>query len=357
MMTDVGEIDDMTKLPLFKIMYGPLQESAQMIIHVGPLECLPKDEDQSYTLKKHVMNLESKINNNSDSVIQHDQELLNMKSDLESKINENNDTIIQKVDECKEKVQELASKDIQHDQEFLNMKSDLESKINENNDTIVKKDEECKEKVQELTAKDIQHDNKLQALITKDSQHDNKLQELTKKDSELTNKLQGLTAKDSQHDQEIETIESDLESTKKTISKSEGGVECPLHMPKTLIIDGGCYMFVDQTKTFNDAKSYCQSKSGRLFEPRTIHTNKLVYDKGFEVLKNYMWVGIISKNGKSGPWKFATSGENVVQKMWLSGEPDQGGNEICVYYNNSWKTEKWRDTRCTTTCYFICEFV
>ena len=51
MMTDVGEINDMTKLPLFKIMYGPLQESAQMIIHVGPLECLPKGEDQRYSLK------------------------------------------------------------------------------------------------------------------------------------------------------------------------------------------------------------------------------------------------------------------------------------------------------------------
>ena len=125
MMTDVGEINDMTKLPLFKIMYGPLQESAQMIIHVGPLECLPKGEDQRYSLKKHVM-------------------------DLESMIDENNGTIAKNDEECKEKLQELATKDIQQEQEIENMKLNLESRIDENNETIVKKAEECKEKVQEL---------------------------------------------------------------------------------------------------------------------------------------------------------------------------------------------------------------
>ena len=283
----------------------PLHESAQMIVHVGPLECLPKEEDQSYSLRKHVM-------------------------DLESKIDENNDTIVKNDEECKEKVQELASKDVQHDQEFLNMKSDLESKINENNDTIVKKDEECKEKVQELAAKDIQHDNKLQALTTKDSEQDNK--------------LQGLTTKDSQDDQEI----LDLNSVAK----------CPFGGVNVFNIDGGCYMFVDQEKKFNGAKSYCKSKSGRLFEPRTIHTNKLVYDKGLEVLNNNdMWFGIISKNGKSGPWKFATSGENIGQAMWDSSQPNESRSELCGYYSSSY-AKKWCDTSCNRgSRRFICEFV
>ena len=137
LMTDVGEINDMTKLPLFKIIYGPLHESAQMIVHVGPLECLPKEEDQSYSLRNHVM-------------------------DLESKIDENNDAIVKKDEECKEKMQELATKDIQHDQNFENMKLDLESKIDENNDTIVKNNEKCKEKLQELATKDLQYDQELE---------------------------------------------------------------------------------------------------------------------------------------------------------------------------------------------------
>ena len=116
-------------------------------------------------------------------------------------------------------------------------------------------------------------------------------------------------------------------------------------------------MFVDQEKTFNDAKSYCQSRRGRLFEPRSVHTNKLVYDKGVEVLNNnLMWFGIITKNGKSGPWKFATSGENIAQTIWYSGQPNDSGSELCgCYYSTS--SEKWWDRPCTKTYRFICEFV
>ena len=45
----------------------------------------------------------------------------------------------------------------------------------------------CKEKMQELTSKDTEHTNKLQALTTKDTEHDNKLQALTTKDSQHDN--------------------------------------------------------------------------------------------------------------------------------------------------------------------------
>ena len=122
----------------------------------------------------------------------------------------------------------------------------------------------------------------------------------------------------------------------------------------TFLIDGGCYMFVDQRKPFNDAKNYCESKRGRLFEPRSVRTNKLVAEKGYEVLNNQnMWFGIISKNGISGPWKFATSGENVVQTIWAFNQPNNV-NEGCGYYSHG---EKWWDYSCTDSYKFICEFV
>ena len=118
-------------------------------------------------------------------------------------------------------------------------------------------------------------------------------------------------------------------------------------------------MFVDQKKTFNDAKSYCQSKRGRLFEPRTAHTNKLVHDKGREVLNNNsMWVGIITKNGKSGQWKFATSGENIAQTIWHIDQPNESESELCVKYCPRYaKSENWCDFSCSFTYRFICEFV
>ena len=119
-------------------------------------------------------------------------------------------------------------------------------------------------------------------------------------------------------------------------------------------------MFVDQQKTFNDAKTFCESKRGRLFEPRSVRTNKLVADKGFEVFsypyQDYMWFGIISKSGKSGPWKFATSGENVVQTIWYSGQPNNIESEVCAYYNTN-TGGKWNDADCTYNYRLICEFV
>ena len=134
--------------------------------------------------------------------------------------------------------------------------------------------------------------------------------------------------------------------------------KCP-NEPNTFIIDGVCYMFVGHRETFNNAISYCKSKNGRLFEPRTVHTNKLVHDKGCEVLNNksmYMWVGIITKTGKSGPWKFASSGENVVQTIWYSDQPNDDGSEVCGYYHSR-GAEKWYDEPCTRSFRFICEFV
>jgi len=136
-----------------------------------------------------------------------------------------------------------------------------------------------------------------------------------------------------------------------------GVTNCPINEANTFKIDGGCYMFVDQRKTFNEAKTFCESKRGRLFEPRTVQTNKLVYDKGVEVLTtDYMWIGIISKTGKSGPWKFATSGEDIIQTIWRSDQPNDSGSELCGYYGTS-EREKWLDYQCTHSYRFICEFV
>ena len=133
---------------------------------------------------------------------------------------------------------------------------------------------------------------------------------------------------------------------------------CPIEEPNTFKIDGGCYMFVDQEKTFNDAKTFCESKRGRLFEPRTVQTNKLVVEKGYDVMNNSygVWFGIITKTGASGLWKFATSDENIVQYMWYSSQPNNGGGDLCGHYNRGYNG-KWFDTTCIVNYAFICEFV
>ena len=113
-------------------------------------------------------------------------------------------------------------------------------------------------------------------------------------------------------------------------------------------------MFVDQVKNANDAKSFCETQQGRLFEPRSAHTNELVYDKGNDVLSGErMWIGVVTQNGKSGPWKFATSGDNVTQLFWSSGQPNEGSNEIWAYFGCGGKN--WCDAGPSNSYRFICE--
>ena len=68
-----------------------------------------------------------------------------------------------------------------------------------------------------------------------------------------------------------------------------------------------------------------------------------------------MWIGIITKSGNSGPWKFATSGENVAPTYWQSSQPDHGGSKLCGFYHSDYLGE-WFDAPCTLSFRFICEF-
>ena len=121
MMTDIGEIDDMTKLPLFKIIYGPLHESAQMVINVGRLECTPKGEDQRYSLKRHVLDLESRIGENNITISNVDeeckQELEEQKTTIEQ-ITTQDEKQQNLLNEQKTKIDQLSSNSEQHQGEL-----------------------------------------------------------------------------------------------------------------------------------------------------------------------------------------------------------------------------------------------
>ena len=140
-MTDVGEINDISKLPVFKVIYGPLHQSAQMIIYVGPLECLPKGEDQRYSLKRHVM-------------------------DLESRINENNITISNIDEEHREKLQEFAEQKTTIDQ-LVTQDQEQKTKINQINTENEKQQnllDEHQTKIDQLSSDSQQHQGELQRL-------------------------------------------------------------------------------------------------------------------------------------------------------------------------------------------------
>ena len=93
-----------------------------------------------------------------------------------------------------------------------------------------------------------------------------------------------------------------------------------------------------------------------MFEPRSAHTNELVYFKGKDVLSGErMWIGVVTQNGKGGPWKFATTGDDVIQPLWKSGQPNDASNqEIWAYLGCGVK--EWCDAGPTNMYRFICEY-
>merc|ERR1711971_1492677 len=85
------------------------------------------------------------------------------------------------------------------------------------------------------------------------------------------------------NDADISSNTADISSNTAQITINTADIEknalnilhCPTNETNTFIVDGGCYTFVDQVKNPNDAKSYCESRHGFLFEPRSAHTNEL----------------------------------------------------------------------------------
>ena len=99
-----------------------------------------------------------------------------------------------------------------------------------------------------------------------------------------------------------------------------------------------------------------------MFEPRSAHINKLLSDKAVDILgiHNDIWIGVVSHNGKSGPWKFATSGDNVIETMWDSddGQPNDPGNELWAYIFVGGVEKKWYDySNIYAKLNFICEYI
>merc|ERR1712172_296132 len=87
---------------------------SKMVVHVGPLECTPKGEDQRYSLKRHVLDLESRIGENNITISNVDeeckQELAEQKTAIEQ-ITTQDEKQQNVLDEQKIKIDQLNTQD------------------------------------------------------------------------------------------------------------------------------------------------------------------------------------------------------------------------------------------------------
>ena len=120
--------------------------------------------------------------------------------------------------------------------------------------------------------------------------------------------------------------------------------------PNYRFIDNTCYYFETTYKSYDDAKQNCNTKfpQGKLFEPKSLSSNKKVYKMALSIKNHpYWWIGITDKRNE-GSWVYDSDGTSVAISIpWNSGEPNGepngGSGENCL---QSWKIGKWGDISC-----------
>ena len=136
-------------------------------------------------------------------------------------------------------------------------------------------------------------------------------------------------------------------------------LDCPIGWR---LIAGNCYLFSTDHLKLHEAQRSCIAMESRLFEPRNIETNKLVFDiaknvsEGWKSRSNkyiFFWIGIHDSRNEG---TFSYLSDNNSPILWDNFGPNEPNNhnnkEDCVYAHAN---GIWNDVDCNTQTEFICE--
>ena len=113
---------------------------------------------------------------------------------------------------------------------------------------------------------------------------------------------------------------------------------------------------------YSAAQLNCQNKFGHLhgglFEPRHFNTNQLVYNEAQNFKSAYeidFWLGI-NDLANQGQYVYASDGQDVVDGMWKSGQPNSASERCVGYFNLAyWYNAGWFDRPCDAYKFSICQ--
>ena len=115
---------------------------------------------------------------------------------------------------------------------------------------------------------------------------------------------------------------------------------------------------------YEDAQLYCQNKFGNLvgglFEPRLFNTNQLVYNEAVNFASGSdddFWLGM-NDLANQGQYVYASDGQEVVDGMWLSGQPSSSSERCVGYFNLLTQYDSnagWFDRPCSDLKFPICQ--
>ncbi|XP_033052656.1 C-type lectin domain family 17, member A isoform X2 [Trachypithecus francoisi] len=124
-----------------------------------------------------------------------------------------------------------------------------------------------------------------------------------------------------------------------------GRVTCP---EGWLPFEGKCYYFSPITKSWDEARIFCQENYSHLVIINSFAEHNFVA-KAHGSPRVY-WLGL-NDRGQEGDWRWL-DGSPVTLSFWEPEEPNNIHNEDCATMN---KDGRWNDLSCYKTTYWICE--
>ena len=135
--------------------------------------------------------------------------------------------------------------------------------------------------------------------------------------------------------------------------------KCPDDDENYALIEGVCYFFENSKMWHSIAQENCNNHivngvKGRLFEPRTLATNDLVFSNFTSVHGNQnIFIGIDDIN-QTNKWVYSTSGGSATFTNWHSSQPNDNSAH-CVHFWDA-HPKLWGDIGCSVNLASICEF-
>ena len=155
-------------------------------------------------------------------------------------------------------------------------------------------------------------------------------------------------------------------TAKKPISDTQNP-PCPTNQTGYHLISNSCFFFEEKKLTWENAKTGCKDKfdgGGKLFEPKSLVENKMVYDvvNPIHNLHNNegAWVGVDDFKHESS-FRYSSTGLAISFKIPWFGRPFNGGRGPrynCILLHNNPGTSnhgKWLDYDCSNKEVSICQ--
>nr|XP_012613898.1 C-type lectin domain family 17, member A isoform X3 [Microcebus murinus] len=115
-----------------------------------------------------------------------------------------------------------------------------------------------------------------------------------------------------------------------------------------LHFEGKCYYFSPDTKSWEEARKFCQENYSHLVIVSSFaEQNFVAKANGFP---RVYWLGLHDRN-KEGDWRWL-DGSPVTLSFWDPEEPNNMNEEDCASMNRG---GGWNDLSCEKTTYWICE--